>query len=109
MRMTTKFIKSIDFFLVPNQVVEDDSVLDERYNVVAKVTFPVIDWKEPEVTDLDTITHPIEKQTKRWLDNQVAQLQQQVIELTYGELEDDIESEIDSGFDEGSLEAPKSP
>lgn len=43
MRMNAQFVKSINFFLVPNQIVEDDNILDEKYNALANVSLPVID------------------------------------------------------------------
>lgn len=74
MRMMIKFVKSIDLFMIPDQVVDDERTLDEGYNALTKVPLPVIDWTEQEVIDLDTVTRPIEHVTKKWLDNQVAQL-----------------------------------
>lgn len=110
MRMTTKFVKSIDLFLVRDQVVNDENTLCQRYNALSKVPFLVIDQTELEVIELNIVMCPIEQRTKKWLENQMALLQQQGVELTYKELEDDIESETNSGTSVGSLgEDPKSP
>lgn len=47
--------------------------------------------------DLDILTKPIKARTKEWIDKKISQLKQQGIALTYGELEDEPASEIESG------------
>lgn len=109
MRMTTKFVNSINLYPVPDQIVEDENVLDESYNPLINLLLLMIDQDELEVMDLDIVTHPVEKRMKKWLDDQVAQLHEQGAKLTYGELEDEMESETNSGAAMRSLgEAPKS-
>lgn len=98
MCMTAQFVKSIKLFLVPGQIVEEeDTLLDVRFNVVANFSLPLIDWNEEEVNDLEIVTKPIENRTRQWVDAQISQLKIQGALLTYGELKDELESEIDSG------------
>lgn len=103
-------MKSINLFPMPDQIVEDNNIMYERCNALIDIPPPIIDWAKEEVTNLDILTHPIEQRTKKWVDGQITQLREQGAKLTYGELEDDIESEIDNGVVAGSSgEAPKSP
>lgn len=78
---------------------EDEStVMDPRYNVVANLPLPLIDWDEQEVDDLEILTKPLKAQTKEWIDGRVSQLKQQGVTLTYEGLESELVSEIDSGI-----------
>lgn len=68
MRMTTYFIKSIKLFLILDQIVEDENiVIDPRYDVVANLPFPLIDWKEEEVNNLNILTKPVEHRMRQWI------------------------------------------
>lgn len=73
MRMIAGFVKYIDLFPVPDQIVKDNNILDKKYNALINVPLLVIDWAK-EVTDVDAITRPIEQRTKEWIDEQIAQL-----------------------------------
>lgn len=65
MRMMTQFVRSINLFPVLYQIVEEeDTIIDERFDVVAKFPLPVIDWDEEEVNDLDIVTRPVENITR---------------------------------------------
>lgn len=55
MRMVAQFVWSINLFLMPDQIVEDDTIIDERFNVMADFSLPLIDWDEEEVNDLDIV------------------------------------------------------
>lgn len=95
--MTTYFVKMVKLFSVPDQVAEDeDTVMDHRYEPVANLPFPLIDWDEWEVDDLDIISKLVEARTKEWIDGKISLLKQQGITLTYEELEEEPISEIDS-------------
>lgn len=110
MRIIAQFVKSINLFQVLDQIFEDDNILDEKYNALANVLLPVIDQAEEEVTYLDTITCTLEQRNKVRIDEKIVELQEYGIEITYGELKDEVESEIDSNTIVGSSsEASKSP
>lgn len=111
MRITTQFVRSINLFPVPNQIVEeDDTIFDERFNAMANFLLSLIDQDEEEVTNLDIVTHLVENWTRQWVDAQISQLKVQGVVLTYGELEDELKSETDSGAIATPIEeAPKFP
>lgn len=50
MRMTTQIAKFINLF--PDQIVEEDNIVDDRYHALADVPLLVIDWSEEEVINL---------------------------------------------------------
>lgn len=103
-------IKSIKLFLVPDQIIEDDNLLDERYNSLVDMHLLVIDLTEDEVIDLEILTYPKEKRTRQWVDEKFYHLQELDVELTHGELEEDVPSETNNVSIIGSSrEAPKSP
>lgn len=110
-QMTTQFVKIINLFPVLDQIVEEeDTLVDPRYDVVANFPMPLIDQSEEEVNDLDIVTKLIENRTRQWVDAKIAQLKLQGAILTYGELEDELNSKIDSGaIAPPTEEAPKSP
>lgn len=98
MCINTYFVKIVNLFPMLDQIVEDkNTVIDLRFDPIANLPLPLIDWDEEEVNNLDILTKPIEDRTKQWIDEQVAQLKLQGETLTYGELEDEIKSKIDSG------------
>lgn len=111
MRMMTQFVWSINLFHVPNQIVEEeDTIIDERFNVVANLLLPLIYWDEKEVNDLDIVKWSVENRTKKWVDSQISQLKVQGAVLTYDKLEDKLKSETDSGVAiSPTNEASKSP
>lgn len=62
-------------FPVLDQVAEDENrVMDPRYNTIANLPLPLIDWDEQEVEDLNILTKSIEAKTKEWIDGKISQL-----------------------------------
>lgn len=56
MRIYLKLVKTLDIYMVPDQVEDDDKTLDEAtFEKIAKAPFPSIDWEEEE-TDIDVVT-----------------------------------------------------
>lgn len=111
MRMAAQFVRLINLFPVLDQIVEeDDNIVNDRYYSKAEFPLPLIDWSEEEVTNLDILKRTIENRTKQWVDAQIAQLKVQGVELTYGELKDELERKTNSGATAApSEEVPKSP
>lgn len=84
---------------MPDQIVDEkDTIPDERFDVVSKFPLLLIDWNEEEVNDLDIVTRPIENRMIQWVDAQISQLKAHGVVLTYSELIDELEIEIDSGI-----------
>lgn len=58
-------MKSVNLFLIPNQIVEEENnIVDDTYNTVANLPLLVIDWNKEEVTALDILTQPIENRMR---------------------------------------------
>lgn len=60
MRMTVQFVRLVNLFPMPNQIVEEeDTIVDERFNAANNSLLPLIEWDKEEVTDLDIVTRHI--------------------------------------------------
>lgn len=83
LRIPLSMIRKCEIVLVPDQVDEDMNVMQADYETVKNTPLPLLDWSEPEITNLDMLCIPILTFTRGWVERHVNKLKGRLIPLTY--------------------------
>lgn len=81
-RLPLKLIRECEVIQVPNQVEEDARITYPDYESIKNTPIPPVDWVEPEITDLDTLSIPVLTFTRAWVEDRIHRLRRSVA-LTY--------------------------